>query len=73
MVNTFLSAPPTSRVGRYPKHVFNVSESVYTARPFMIAPVLPGAPLSSLYEESRVLTDPIAFAMAKCPICSTTP
>ena len=60
MVNTFLSAPPTSRVGRYPKHVFNVSESVYTARPFMIAPVLPGETLSSMYMESRVITDPIA-------------
>lgn len=52
-------APPTSRVGRYPKHTFNTKELAFTAVPFMIAPVLPGETLSSIWLESRVVGDPI--------------
>lgn len=55
----FLSAPPTDRVGRYPKHTFNVDSAPFYARPFMIAPVLPAETLNSLYLESRVITAPI--------------
>lgn len=58
-MNTLMTAPPTSRVGRYPKHIFQIREQVFTAQPFMIAPVLPGETLESLFFESRVITDPI--------------
>lgn len=50
---------PTSRVGRYPKHNFQVHSKAFTAQPFMLAPVLPGETLSNLYLESRVVTDPV--------------
>lgn len=56
---TLLSAPPTSRVGRYPKHAFNVRSRPFQIRPFCLAPVLPGESLTSAYFESRVVTDPI--------------
>lgn len=58
-MNTLMTAPPTGRVGRYPKHNFQIKEQVFTAQPFMIAPVLPGETLESLFFESRVVTDPI--------------
>lgn len=54
-----MSAPPTERVGRYPKHTFQVRELPFTAVPFMIAPVLPGETLNSLFFESRVVSDPV--------------
>lgn len=53
------AVPKTERVGRYPKHVFQTSERVFTAQPFFIAPVLPGETMQNLYMESRVITDPI--------------
>lgn len=56
---TFLSAPPTERQGRYPKHTFRVNSLAFTAQPFFLAPVLPGETLSSLFFESRVITDPV--------------
>jgi len=56
---TLLSAPPTERVGRYPKHPFNIAPRPFLIRPFMLAPVLPGESLTSAYFESRVVTDPI--------------
>ncbi|WP_374413003.1 hypothetical protein [Novosphingobium colocasiae] len=59
MARTLLSAPPTERVGRYPKHTFAIRELPFTAQPFMMAPVLPGETLDNLYFESRVVTDPI--------------
>lgn len=55
----FLSALPTSRIGRYPKHAFNTAEKIFQAKPFMLAPVLPGETLKSMYMEARVITDPI--------------
>lgn len=58
-MRTFMSAPPTSRVGRYPKHAFNTREKIFQARPFMLAPVLPGETMNSMYMEARVITDPI--------------
>lgn len=58
-MRTLLSAPPTSRVGRYPRHPFVVKSMPYTAQPFFIAPVLPGETLENMYFESRVITDPI--------------
>ncbi len=59
MTRTFLDAPPSGRVGRYPRHSFQTKELPFTAVPFMIAPVLPAETLSSLYLEARVVTDPI--------------
>lgn len=56
---TLLSAPPTSRVGRYPKHNFRVNALPFTAQPIMLARVLPGETLNNLYLESRVVTQPI--------------
>lgn len=53
------SLPPTSRVGRYPKHTFQTKELAFTAQPFFFARVLPGETLENLYMESRVVTDPI--------------
>lgn len=60
MARTLLSAPPTRRVGRYPKHIFQIAEMAYTLQPFMIAPVLPGETLENVYLENRVITDPVA-------------
>lgn len=58
-MRTLMSAPPTERVGRYPKHTFQIRELPFTATPFMIAPVLPGETLNSLFFESRVVSDPV--------------
>lgn len=59
MARNLLSVPPTSRVGRYPKHPFLTSSLAFTAQPIMLARVLPGETLNNLYFESRVITDPI--------------
>lgn len=59
MARTLLSAPPTSRTGRYPKHTFQTKELPFTAQPFMLARVLPGETLQNLYMEARVVTDPV--------------
>jgi len=59
MARTFLSAPPTERVGRYPKHTFRVNSLPFTAQPFFLAPVLPAETLSSLFFETRVVSDPV--------------
>lgn len=59
MARTLLSAPPTERVGRYPKHTFRINSLPFTAQPFAIARVLPGETLNSLWFESRVVTDPV--------------
>lgn len=58
-MRTLISAPPTNRVGRYPKHTFLTRELPFTAQPFLFARVLPGETLENLYMESRVITDPI--------------
>ncbi|MCY1672612.1 hypothetical protein OVA07_16565 [Novosphingobium sp. SL115] len=58
-MRTLLSQAPTDRVGRYPKHTFQLRELPFTAVPFMIAPVLPGETLNNLYFESRVISDPV--------------
>ena len=62
-MRTLLSAPPTDRVGRYPKHTFQIKEMAFMAQPFMIARVLPGETLQSIFFESRVITDPILNAI----------
>ncbi len=57
-----VSEPATSatdRVGRYPKHTFNVRSKPFAVTPIGIAPVLPGETLKSIFYESRVVTDPI--------------
>lgn len=62
-IRTLMSAPPTSRVGRYPKHTFQTRELPFTAQPFMLARVLPGETMQNLFMESRVVTDPILNAL----------
>lgn len=59
MARTLLSAPPTDRVGRYPKHTFSLEEYPYTAQPFLIAPVLPGETVQNIKFEARVVSDPV--------------
>lgn len=58
-MRTLLSAPPTSRVGRYPKHPFLVHSKPFTLQPLAIARVLPGETLQSIKFESRVVTSPV--------------
>lgn len=58
-IRTLSSAPPTSRVGRYPKHTFMAKEMPFTAQPIFLARVLPGETLKNMKFESRVITDPI--------------
>lgn len=50
----------TSRVGRYPKHIFEIDSRPYIITPFMIAPVLPAETMDNLFMESRVVSDPVA-------------
>ena len=56
---TLMTAPPTDRVGRYPKHTFQTTELPFVATPFMLARVLPGETVQNLFMESRVITTPI--------------
>ena len=58
-MRTLLSAPPTDRVGRYPKHTFRVNSRPFSIQPFFSARVLPGETLRNLYFESRVVTTPV--------------
>lgn len=58
-LKTLLSANPSDRPGRYPKHTWQTAQEPFSINPFMIAPVLPGETLQSLFFESRVVTDPI--------------
>lgn len=59
MARTLMSAPPTNRVTRSPKHPFQTVELPYTLQPIMFAPVMPGETLTNMYFESRVVSDPI--------------
>lgn len=59
MVNTLMTAPPTERVTRSPKHTFRVNSQPFTLQPHFIAPVLPGETVTNLFMESRVVTDPV--------------
>lgn len=58
-MRTLLSAAPTDRVGRYPKHKFLTREIPFSIQPIMLARVLPGETLQNLHFEARVVTDPI--------------
>ena len=58
-MRTLMSAPPTSRVGRYPKHPFKVNAIPFTLQPIGIARVLPGETLKNIKFEDRVVTKPI--------------
>lgn len=58
-MRTLMSAPPTSRVGRYPKHPFIVNAKPFTLQPIGIARVLPGETLKNIKFEDRVVTKPI--------------
>lgn len=59
MATLLTPVPPTDRVGRYPKHTFNIKTRPWTVNPFMLAPVLPGESLTNLFFEARCVTDPI--------------
>lgn len=58
-MRTLMSAPPSDRVGRYPKHTFQVNAKPFTLQPMGIAPVLPRETLKNLKFEDRVVTNPI--------------
>lgn len=53
-MRTLLSAPPTGRVNRYPKHTFNVIAKPFTLQPVGFARVLPGETLHNIKFEDRV-------------------
>lgn len=63
MVRLLTDAPPTDRVGRYPKHPFQIKSKPFVATPFFIARVLPGETLNNLYFESRVITSPVVASI----------
>lgn len=54
-----MPATKTGRVGRSPKHVFQIRHRPYAIQPFMIAPVLPGETMDNLFMEARVVSDPV--------------
>lgn len=58
-MRTLMSAPPTSRQGRYPRHQFHIRARPYVIHPMMIAPVLPGETLENVFFESRAVSDPV--------------
>lgn len=62
-MRTLMSAPPTERVGRYPKHTFRVNSRPFTIQPIFSARVLPGETLRNIYFESRVVTSPIVSSI----------
>ena len=59
MVRTLLSAPPTGRVGRYPKHNFLMQTKPFTLHPVAMARVLPGETLKNAKFEARIVTSPV--------------
>lgn len=58
-MRTFLDQPPTSRTTRSPKHTFRCDSMAFVAQPFYFSRVLPGETMTSLFMESRVVTDPV--------------
>ena len=58
-MRTLLSAPPTGRVNRYPKHTFNVIAKPFTLQPVGFARVLPGETLHNIKFEDRAVANPI--------------
>jgi hypothetical protein len=58
-METLLSVPNKSRMGRYPRHEFNTESLPFTTQLIAFAPVMPGETLKNLYLESRVVTDPV--------------
>ena len=50
---------PKSRLGRYPKHAFNIRSVPFVAQPFYFAPVMVNETMTNLYMESRVVSMPI--------------
>src|SRR3546814_19695649 len=58
-MRTLMSAPPTDRVGRYPKHPWLVHSKPYTLQPVCLARVLPGETTKNLKFEARVQTSPV--------------
>ena len=65
VINTgnLMTAPPTGRVQRTPKHTFYTETRPYTITPFVIAPVLAAETLSSVWMEVRQVTQPIKNPM----------
>lgn len=58
-MRTLLSAPPTGRRNRYPKHTFLVNAKPFTLQPIGFARVLPGETLTNLKFETRAVANPI--------------
>jgi len=65
-MRSLVSAPPTSRTGRYPRHTFQCKNYLQHIHPFMIAPVLPGETLENLYMEARVVSVPMKNSLIGC-------
>lgn len=63
MTRTLLSAAPTERVGRYPKHTHRINSQPFQVQPFCTFPVLAGETLNNIHFESRVITDPVRNAI----------
>lgn len=59
LIDQVQNVQPQARVGRYPRHTFQISTKPYVAAPFMIAPTMPQETLKNIFFESRVVTDPI--------------
>lgn len=51
--------PTGERVGRRPKHSFNINPDFWEIAPCVIAPVLPGETLQNVFIQSRVVTPPV--------------
>lgn len=56
---TVQEVPRTQRVGRYPRHTFQLRHRPWVIQPCLIAPVLPGETMKNLLIQARVVTDPI--------------
>lgn len=57
---TIANQPVVSRINRQPAHSFELRVRPFQIVPFMLAPVLPGETLESLWFEAREVTDPLA-------------
>lgn len=57
-------APKQQRVGRYPRHSFNVQLEPFQIVPTMIAPVLPGETLKNAFIQARAISEPVVDDLA---------
>jgi len=65
-MRNLMTAPPTNRTGRYPRHTFHSKNYLFHIHPFFFAPVLPGETLENIYMESRVVSAPMKSSIIGC-------